>query len=147
MSILLNLILAHTHTHTAFPYTLQEIPIKFTEEPKSKSVLAGTTVTLSCNTTILNSSYYRLPELTWRFNGQLFNNSQLAHFTISTLPDNSRSELKIVGVSQIDGGVYECVVSDGYHVLDSGEVAYITVTSSQRAHLEIIGKCDIAQLS
>lgn len=59
---------------------------------------------------------------------------------VSTLPDNSQSELKIVGTSQKDSGYYECVVFDGYHVLEDGEVAYLTVVSSKRAILEVVGK-------
>ena len=128
------------HAHAAFPYTLQDTTIKFTKEPESKSVLAGGTVTLSCNTTILDSNNYLLPELLWRFNGHLLNNTLPSHFTVNTLPGNTRSELTIDRISQQDGGYYECVVYDGYHVLESGKDVYVTVTSSSKAELEVIGR-------
>ena len=102
-------------------------------------VLAGSTVTLNCNTTILPSNDYKLPELHWRFNGELLNRN-LPQFMVTTLSDNSQSELRIVGASQRDSGYYECVVFDGYHVLENGEVAYLTVTSSKRANLTVVGK-------
>ena len=126
--------------HTAFPYTLQATPIAFAEEPNSMSVLQGTTVSLSCNTTILQNSNYRLPELIWRYNGQLLNGSHPSHFQIRTHPSNSRSELTIMGVSQEDSGYYECVAFDGYHLLEGGEASYFYIIASQRAQLKIIGK-------
>ena len=106
------------------------------------SVLRGTTVSLSCNTTILQSDNYRLPELKWRFNGQLLNGSHPTHFWIHTYSGNSRSELTIMGVSQRDSGYYECVALDGYHLLQGGEPAYIYTVASQRAQLKVIGKFD-----
>ena len=98
------------------------------------SVLRGTTTSLSCNTTILQNSNYKLPELRWRFNGQLLNGSHLQ------ITNNSRSVLTIVGVSQSDSGYYECVAFDGYHLLEGGEPAYIYIVASQRAQLKVIGK-------
>ena len=131
------------HTVRGFPYTLQATPIAFTEEPQSMLVLRGTTVSLSCNTTILQSNNYRLPELKWRFNGQLLNGSHPKHFWIHTYSSNNRSELTIMGVSQRDSGYYECVALDGYHLLEGGEPAYIYTVASQRAQLKVIGKFDI----
>lgn len=104
------------------------------------SVLQGTTVSLSCNTTILQNSNYRLPELIWRYNGQLLNGSHPSHFHIRTHPSNSRSELIIMEVSQEDSGYYECVAFDGYHLLEGGEASYTYIIASQRAQLKIIGK-------
>ena len=46
---------------------------------------------------------------------------------VTTLANNSQSELRIVEASQRDSGYYECIVFDGYHVLENGEVAYLTV--------------------
>lgn len=94
---------------------------------------------MNCNTTILASNDYKLPELHWRFNGELLNSS-LPQFMVTTLPNNSQSELRIVGASQRDSGYYECVVFDGYQVLENGEVAYLTIISSKRAILEVVGK-------
>lgn len=125
--------------HAGFPYTLQETPIKFTEDPESKSVLAGTTVTLSCNATIVQSTSYKSPELLWRLNGRVIGNSTSVTTTITTQPNSRKSQLTIARVSASDSGYYECIVYDGYHLLDNGETANLTVTSSQRAKLEVIG--------
>lgn len=77
----------------------------------------------------------------WRYNGQLLTESHPAyrHFHINTLPDNSRSELKIMEVSRQYGGYYECIVLDGYH-LKGEEEAFVNILASQRAHLEVAGK-------
>jgi hypothetical protein len=128
--------------HTAFPYTLQASPIAFTEEPESMSVLQGTTISLSCNTTILWNDNYRLPELIWHYNGQLLNDNHPSHF-IRTHPNNSRSELTIMGVSQENSGYYECVARDGYHLLEGGEASYFYIKASQRAQLQVIGEFPI----
>ena len=102
------------------------------------SVLQGTTVTLSCNTTILWNDNYQLPELIWRYNGQLLDGNHPSHF-IRTHPNNSRSELTITGVSQENNGYYECVARDGYHLLEDGDASYFYIIASQAAQLKVIG--------
>ena len=81
-----------------------------------------------------------LPELMWRFNGQLLNGDQPSRIQIRNHPSNRWSKLTIWGVSQEDNGYYECVVRDGYHSLNDGEASYFYVITSQRAQLKVIGR-------
>ena len=111
------------------------------EEPQSRAVLAGSTVSFVCNASaVVVANDYPLPTIHWRVNGS------------ETLPgpnwearmiSSTNSELTVRDVELADIGYVECLVKDGIsRVARTGKYVNqaIMITSSRRAKLDVVSK-------
>ena len=128
--LLLNCVILPVHSD----YAIQPTPNIFIEEPQSRTVLAGSSVSFTCNTSsVVPAIGYSLPRITWRVNGST---TLPGSNWISTLHSTmTSSELLIRSAETTDTSYIECLVQDGKL---NGH--YILITSSRRARLRVIGK-------
>ena len=94
---------------------VQPHPVQFNEEPHDWTVTEGTSVSLTCNTTVVKVIGYidedttPLPQIRWLHNNVMINSTD--HFTIINHGIDT-SILTIRNVTSLEQGEYHCVVNE-----------------------------------
>ena len=94
---------------------VQPHPVQFNEEPHDWTVTEGTSVSLTCNTTVVKVIGYidedttPLPQIRWFHNDVMINSTD--HFTIINYGVDT-SILTIKNVTSLEQGEYHCVVNE-----------------------------------
>jgi hypothetical protein len=127
---------------SCYDFAVQPKPIEFLRIPESQTVVAGETVRLSCNITIIKlDNNYPVPHLVWRFNGTTIRQPAAAPKENDKARGYFSSELVIESASEADSGFYECVAVDGKRRRDwTGNGSHII--SSPRADVQVVSLDD-----
>ena len=97
-------------------FVVQPYPVQFNEDPHNWTITIGASVSLTCNTTVvqmigyINEDITPLPQIRWFHNNVMISNST-NHFTINSYGIDT-SILTITNVTLLEQGEYHCVVNE-----------------------------------